>query len=136
MFYEKIYGSSIVGLVEVVIDIIGGGGVDNMVVFLFEEVGLGSFGDFVGIVGMDVYDWVLEVVVYVGESFVVKDICVVDYDIDMVKGVNGNFDNSIIVFGGVFGIDSFFIYGFDFIDNIVGVNEIVNNNGSVSMGKG
>lgn len=135
-FHEKTYGSSIVGLAEVAIDTTGGGGVDNTAVLLLEEVGPGSLGDLVGTAGMDVHDWVPEVVVHVGESLVAKDTGVVDYDIDTAKGVNGNLDNSITVLGGVLGTDSLSTHGLDLIDNIVGVNEIVNNNGSASTGKG
>lgn len=107
-----------------------------MIVFLFEEVRLCCFGYFVGIMEMYIYDGVLQVIIYVCEGFVVEDISVVDYDINVVEFINSGFDDGIIVFSGCFDIDSFVFYFFDFIDYSVGVYEVVNDYGSFIFGEG
>jgi len=129
------YGSSVVGLAKVAIDTAGGGGVQDTAVLLLKEVGPGGLGDLVGATGVDVHDGVPEVVVHVGEGLVAEDTGVVDNNVDTAEGVDGDLDNGITVLGGVLGTDSLATHLLDLVDDIIGVDKVVDDDGSTVLGK-
>ena len=85
---------------------------------------------------MHVHDGVPQAVVHVGEGLVTEDAGVVDDDINTAKGVDGGLDDGITVLSRELGTDGLAAEGLDLVDDIVGVDEVVDNDGSAGLGEG
>lgn len=130
------YGGGVVGLAKVAVDTAGGGGVDDTAVLLLEEVGPSSLGGLVGATKVDVHDGVPQAVVHVGEGLVTEDTGIVDKDIDAAEGVDGALDDGVTVLGGSLDTGSLAASLLDLVDDVVGVDEIVDNDSGTVLGKG
>lgn len=131
----RTYGSGIVGLAKVTVDTRGRSGVNDTAILLLEEVRPGSLGGLVGTAQVDVHDRVPEVVVHVGESLVTEDTSVVDEDVDAAEGIDGTLDDSLTVFSRSLDTSSLTAELLDLVDNVIRVDEIVDDNGSTSLGE-
>lgn len=130
------YSSRVVSLAKVAVDTTCRGGVDNTAVLLFEEVGPGSLSDLIGATSVNVHDGVPEVVIHVGEGLVAEDTGVVDDDIDTAKGINSSLDNGITVLSRELGTDGLATHLLDLVNNIIGVDKVIDNDGSTGASKG
>lgn len=130
------YGSGVVGLAKVAIDTRSRSGVDDTAILLLEEVGPSSLGDLVCTAQVHVHDGVPQVVVHVGEGLVTEDTSVVDNDINTAKGVNGALDDGIAILGRSLDTDSLAAELLNLLNDGVGVDEVVDDNGGAVLGKG
>ena len=85
---------------------------------------------------MDVHDGVPQVVVHVVEGLVPEDTGVVDDDVDAAESVDGSLHDGVAVLGRELGADRLAAEGLDLVHNIVGVDEVVNNDRGAVLGKG
>lgn len=129
------YRGGIVGLSKVSVDTAGAGRVDNATILLLEHVGPGSLGHLVGAAQVDIEDRVPQVVVHVGESLVTQDTSVVDQDINTTKGIDGGLDDILAILARCLVSNSLAAHLLDLLDNGLGVDEIVHNDGSAIFGK-
>lgn len=129
------YSSRVVGLAKVAVDTTGGGGVDDTAILLLEEVGPSSLGDLVGTAEVDVEDGVPQAVVHVVEGLVTEDTGVVDDDVNAAKGVDGTLDDGVAVLGRSLDTNGLAASSLDLVDNVVGVDEIVDDEGGTSLGE-
>lgn len=131
----RTYSSRVVGLAEVSVNTGSGGGVDDTAVLLLEEVRPGSLGNLVSAAKVDVEDWVPQAVVHVGESLVTKNTSIVDNDINAAKCVDGGLNTSFAVLSRGLDTNSLAAKFLDLLNNVVGVDQIVDHEGGTSFGK-
>jgi hypothetical protein len=129
------YSSSIVGLSKVAVDTTCAGGVDDSAVLLLEHVRVCGLGDLVGASGVDSHDDVPLLISHVGEGLVTEDSGVVDENVNAAVVVDCGFDDSFSIEDVGFVADCGTAHLLDFVDDVVGVDEVVDDNFCAALGK-
>lgn len=98
-------------------------------------MGPGGLGDLVCAAKVNVHDREPQLVGHIGECLVAQDTGVVDDDVDAAEGVNDSLDDLVTLLGRSLDADSLAAGLLDLVDNIIGVDQVVDSNGSTSLGE-
>jgi len=84
---------------------------------------------------MDGDDLIPQFVIHVCKCLITQDTGIVDNHVDPTVRINGGLDASIAVLGGGLDWNSFATAPADFIDNVIRINQVVDNNLGSVFGK-